>query len=124
MTLPLKTESLPAISMRRTYWGVALLTLALLSSFSIADEWTSYLNGRDRTGYTDAKLPADLKLSWVYRAPAKPRQAWEGPRSAPFEGHEMRHRVDFDSSMQVAIEGQRAYFGSTVDNNLDRKSTV
>ena len=81
-------------------------------------DWTAYLNGRDRAGYTEAALSARLNLAWVYRAPGKHRQAWAGPRNAPIEGHEMRHRVDYDSSMQVVISGNRVYFGSTVDNNL------
>lgn len=80
-------------------------------------DWSSYLNGNDRAGYASSALSADLKLAWVYRAPGKPRKAWAGPRSAPIEGHEMRHRVDFDSSMQVVASENRAYFGSTVDNN-------
>jgi outer membrane protein assembly factor BamB len=30
----------------------------------------------------------------------------------------MRHRVDFDSSIQVVLDEQRAYFGSTVDHRV------
>ena len=83
-----------------------------------ASDWPAYLNGKDRAGYTDANLGAELKPAWVYKAPAPPQKAWSGPRSAPIEGHEMRHRVDFDSSMQTVIAGDRVFFGSTVDNNV------
>lgn len=100
----------------------ALLAFAiLLASWVVpaqASDWSSYLNGRDRAGYTAASLTGELHPVWVYRSPAKPRKAWSGPRNAPIEGHEMRHRVDFDASLQVTIKDDRIYFGSTVDNNL------
>ncbi len=102
----------------RQYIGIVVAFLVCVSSTAHATDWLSYLNGRDRAGFTNAKLPSELKLAWTYRAPAKPQQAWSGPRLAPIEGHEMRHRVDFDSSMQVVIQGDRAYFGNTVDHSL------
>ena len=89
-----------------------------LIQFTSAADWTSYLNGRDRAGFSTAGLPADLTSVWIYKSPTKPQMAWSGPRSAPIEGHEMRHRVAFDSSMQVVIADGRAFFGSTVNNNL------
>lgn len=94
-----------------------LLTMAVSGTVSAAD-WTSYLNGRDRTGYSDSALTADLKPAWIYKSPAKHEQAWSGPRTAPIEGHEMRHRVAFDSSVQVVFQDNRCFFGSAVDNNL------
>lgn len=94
------------------------LVLAFLPASLTAGDWASYLNGRDRAAFTDAKLPAELKPAWVYRTPARPEKAWSGPRTAPIEGHEMRHRVAFDSSMQVVIQDDRVFFGSTVDNNV------
>ena len=94
------------------------LVVLLVAQSAGATDWTSYLNGRDRTGDTSASLPRDLKAAWVYHTPAKPRKAWEGPREAAIEGHEMRHRVAFDSSMQVVVQNNRVFFGSTVDNNV------
>jgi outer membrane protein assembly factor BamB len=97
-------------------------SLAVLFGFSVSTtasaDWPAYLNGNQRAGFSPAKLNADLKLAWKYQSPAKPVQAWEGPRSAPIEGHEMRHRVDFDDAMQVVMAAGRAYFGSTVDHRL------
>ena len=96
-----------------------LLAVALWpTAWCPASDWTSYLNGPTRAGYSDAELSSALELAWVYRAPAKPQLAWSGPREAPIEGHSMRHRVDFDSSMQVVVSGGRAFFGSTVDHKL------
>ncbi len=83
-----------------------------------ADGWKTYLNGNDRAGFTTAELGPNLQLAWVYRSQAKPELAWSGPRNTPIEGHEMRHRVDFDAALQVVLTEGRAYFGSTVDNRL------
>ena len=81
-------------------------------------EWSTYLNGNDRAGYSATELKLPLKLVWQHNTPAKPRMAWEGPRNAPIEGHEMRHRVDFDAAMQTVIADGRVYFGSTVDHRM------
>ncbi|MCA9086375.1 MAG: PQQ-binding-like beta-propeller repeat protein, partial [Planctomycetaceae bacterium] len=77
-----------------------------------------YLNGNDRAGATAADLQGDLHLTWVHHSQARPELAWSGPRTAPIEGHSMRHRVDFDAAMQVVVAEDRAYFGSTVDHRL------
>lgn len=97
--------------------AMAAVMLAGASQLTAGD-WPAYLNGADRAGFTNAKLPGQLQPAWVYRTPAPIVKAWAGPRSAPIEGHEMRHRVAFDSSIQTVIRNNRVYFGSTVDNNV------
>lgn len=97
--------------------SLTLIVMTLVASTAGAD-WPAYLNGNDRAGFTEAKLEMPLRLAWTYKAPAKPRTAWSGPRSTPIEGHEMRHRVDFDDAMQVVMSKGLAYFGSTVDHHL------
>jgi hypothetical protein len=90
-------------------WALTIL----VSSFPCsAADWTTYLNGNNRAGFTSATLDPSLRLAWVYHSQAKPEMAWSAPRSTPIEGHVMRHRVDFDSSIQVVLDEQRAYFGS------------
>ena len=81
-------------------------------------DWPAYLNGNDRAGYTNSGLALPLDHAWTYKAPARPEMAWEGPRDAPIEGHEMKHRVNFDDALQVVMANGKAYFGSTVDNRL------
>jgi outer membrane protein assembly factor BamB len=98
-------------------FSLATLILITFSSLAMAD-WSTYLNGNDRAGFTRDRLDTPLRLSWTYQSSVKPVQAWEGPRSAPIEGREMRHRVDFDDALQVAMSGGRVYFGSTVDHRL------
>lgn len=97
---------------------VACLAFSLMSPLTCNGEWPAYLNNNERTGFTDETLGASLSLRWTYKTPAKPIQAWEGPRDAPIEGHEMRHRVDFDDAMQVVMSDGRVFFGSTVDHRL------
>jgi outer membrane protein assembly factor BamB len=95
------------------------LFVAMVASAIEADaDWSTYLGGNARTGYSPSTLELPLERVWTYKTAAKPQQAWEGPRVTPIEGHEMRHRVDFDDAMQVAIAKGRAYFGSAVDNTL------
>lgn len=96
---------------------VVILGLSLCSAATDAD-WPTYLGDNARAGFTSTELQLPLELAWTYKTPSKPQKAWDGPRNAPIEGHEMRHRVDFDDAMQVVIAGGRAYFGSTVDHTL------
>ena len=96
---------------------LAIVFLNVPGATGFAD-WSTYLNGNERAGYSPTELEFPLKLVWKHKTPEKPRLAWEGPRNAPIEGHEMRHRVDFDDAMQTVISDGRVYFGSTVDHRL------
>ena len=95
-----------------------LLYTGLHSNRAVRADWTTYLNGPDRVGATGESLPRQLELKWQYRSPASPEMAWEGPRSEPFEGRVMRHRVAFDRALQVAVANGRLFFGSSVDDKL------
>ena len=94
------------------------LVVLISSSFAQAEAWPTYLGNYERNGFAPEELSSQLKLQWSYRPPAKPRKAWEGPRSSPIEGHEMRHRVDFDDALQVVMKDGRAYYGSSVDHRV------
>ena len=99
----------------------AHLILTALVTFCVgtaAADWPTYLSNNQRTGYASTDLRLPLRLTWTHKTQAKPRGAWEGPREAPIEGHEMRHRVNFDDAIQVVISKDRVYFGSTVDHQL------
>lgn len=114
---PLTFLSLPLMEDAMLLRALSLFLIAAIS-FSAQAEWPAYLNGNDRAGFTSSSLNADLKMAWKYKSPAKPIKAWAGPRSEPIEGHEMRHRVDFDDALQVVMGHGHAYFGSTVDHRL------
>lgn len=104
--------------MRARAFLVATSVIPFILGTLVADDWSTYLNGNDRAGFTESGIKMPLQPAWTYHSAAKPQQAWEGPRNAPIEGHEMRHRVDFDDAMQVVMSNGRAYFGSTVDHRL------
>lgn len=92
---------------------------ALLPSTGIAgSDWPTYLHDYARSGFTPQSLPLPLRLQWTYRSPVPPELAWEGPRDEPFEGHVLRHRVDFDNVLHVTAVGSRVFFGSSVDHQV------
>ena len=103
-----------------------MLGLRIATSFTILvsfglqanADWPTYLHDNARAGFSPTTIDLPLKMVWSYKTPGKPKMAWEGPRSEPIEGHEMRHRVDFDDAMQVVMKDGRCYFGSTVDHRL------
>ena len=100
--------------MRR--FAISLLFVGISSAVASAESWPTYLGNYQRSGHSSETLSPNLHLQWTHQAPAKPIKAWEGPRSAPIEGHEMRHRVDFDDALQVVMKDGRAFFGSSVDH--------
>lgn len=100
-------------------WLAIILTAHVVLCRGVAwADWTTWLNGPERVGATEQRLPRQLELKWVHTSPAPPEMAWEGPRSEPIEGHVMRHRVSFDKALQVAVAGGKLYFGSSVDHQL------
>ncbi|MCA9179702.1 MAG: PQQ-binding-like beta-propeller repeat protein [Planctomycetales bacterium] len=98
--------------------SVGLLLLVGLNTAAYGADWPSYMNGRERIGATTESLPATPRLAWTFHSPEPPELAWEGPRPTPIEGHEMRHRVDFDRAMQTVSVGDQLFFGSPVDHRL------
>lgn len=102
---------------RAAFCSISLVALAMAATVSAAD-WPTYLNDNARSGYTEEPLQIPLGLQWVYTSPEPPETAWEGPRSQPFEGHEMRHRVNFDNVLHVTVGGKLAFVGSSVDNKV------
>lgn len=97
---------------------VPLWVLFGLSVSVQAADWPSYLHDNTRVGATAEALNPPFTLRWVHHAPVVTQSAWEGPRSTPIEGQRMVHRVRFDDANHVAIVGDRAYFGSSVDHQV------
>ena len=96
-----------------------LVALTLVFTDRIqAEDWPTYRHDNTRQGFTPEKLAVPLKSAWVYKAPAPPKTAWAGPDDRTFEGHDLRHRVNYDDTFQVAVVGDRLYFGSSVDHHL------
>src|SRR5688572_32767120 len=94
------------------------LTAALASSPAVLADWPTYQHDISRVGHTEQPLKAPLTQRWVYEAPSQPELAWAGEDGRVFEGHEMNNRVHFDDVLQVAVVGDRLYFGSSVDGRV------
>ncbi len=115
---PMKDNPKVHMMISRLLKCACLVACIMMAASTAVADWPAYLNGNDRAGFSSCKLEPSLRLAWTYKSPAKPTKAWSGPRQAPIEGHEMRHRVDFDDAMQVVMSAGRVYFGSTVDHRL------
>lgn len=79
-------------------------------------DWPSYRNGNARTAASGESLKTPLKPLWTYSPPSPPRQAWSGSSGRVVEGHVLKDRVRFDDAFQVAVAGDRVYFGSSADH--------
>jgi outer membrane protein assembly factor BamB len=98
-----------------------LLVVTLLISVSSlpAEDWPTYLNGNQRHGYTAEKIQLPLQTSWQFVSVAPPEKSWGvGPGDRIIEGKDLEHRVTHDDAFHVAVVGDRAYFGSSVDHQV------
>ncbi|HUE72917.1 MAG TPA: PQQ-binding-like beta-propeller repeat protein [Pirellulaceae bacterium] len=95
-----------------------MVGLLLPCSWSVAEDWPTYLKDNSRVGVTGESLKFPLHLQWQFQSTAAPELAWEGPREEPIEGLVMKHRARFDDAHHVAIVGNRVYFGSSVDHQV------
>ncbi len=97
-----------------------ILLCALCSRAAMAEDWPTYNHDVARSGVTNETLPADLHEVWVYRSPHPPRVAWPGP--AKWDGwnkvYDLKDRTNFDAAFPVVVAGDRAYFGSNVDDKV------
>lgn len=96
---------------------LVVLTL-IFADFIQAENWPTYRHDNTRQGATSETLTLPLKSAWVYQAPAAPKTAFAGPDNRTIEGKDLRHRVNYDDTFQVAVVGDRLYFGSSVDHHL------
>ena len=98
----------------------SLFSLALLPLFHplARADWPTYLHDNSRVGATTEALPLPLTPRWVHASPSAPKLAWAGEEGRVFEGYEMVNRVRFDEAFQVAIVGDRVFFGSSVDGRV------
>ncbi len=72
---------------------------------------SEYLGNNQRSGYTDAAVPAKPALLWTYKERQAPRTAWpEQYGELPF--------IDFDYTDQVATGLGMAFFGSSADHTV------
>ena len=104
--------------MIKTPWLVALLLFLACPQVLSAGDWPTYLQNNARGGSTTERLEMPLSPGWVFSSPAAPRRAWSGPEGRTIEGKELHDRVKFDDAFDVAVVGDRVYFGSSVDHQV------
>jgi len=99
--------------------GWILLSLILGSS---AEDWPTYRHDHRRSGITSENLNATgLKQAWVYKSTTIPRMAFSGPAPRDFYNRpkvDLRPRMDFDRVFNVAVVGDRLYFGSSTEDAI------
>ena len=105
-----------SVSASKRHW-----LFAIVLSWSVtghASDWPTYLGSNARSGSTSEQLTLPLTKHWVWSSPRTPRRAWSGPEGRTVEGKLLSDRVKFDDAFQVAIAGERVFFGSSVDHQL------
>lgn len=92
--------------------------MLMLSSVESPADWPTYLANNERTSSTSQQLKLPLAQNWVFSSPSSPRRTWTGPAGRIIEGKELGDRVKFDDALNVAVVGDRVYFGSSVDHQV------
>ena len=97
---------------------LSVLCFVLSPGLSFGADWPTYMNDKTRVGYTSDTLEMPLSESWVRTSATPPQWAWPGPGGKVIEGLKLEHRVRFDDVFHVAVVGDHAYYGSSVDNTV------
>jgi outer membrane protein assembly factor BamB len=100
---------------------VGMILLFALSVPVSAEDWPTYRKDIHRGGVTSEKLELPLALDWACKTSRAPTAAWtESPAAHDYlHGHyNLKPRQNFDGCFQVAVVGQRVYFGSSVSGAM------
>ncbi|MDC0935458.1 PQQ-binding-like beta-propeller repeat protein [Pirellulales bacterium] len=85
-----------------------------------AEDWPTYGHDEARTSATSESLKLPLVEAWSWRSSVEPKPTWDEP--GIWDGwhkvFNLRNRVDFDKAFHVAVVGNRAWFGSSVDDQI------
>lgn len=88
-----------------------ILLLTLFSMAMGAAEWPTYRQDGQRSGVTEARLPADLAPRWRFEPAHAPKPAW------PMPGEETP-RMHSDRAFHTVVAENTVFFGSSVDDQL------
>lgn len=108
----------PRNDSRNSIRNAAFVLVLASAAVATAGDWPTYRGDISRSGATDESIAAPLHIDWVYRAPAAPELAWSSAEGRVIEGKLLGHRVKYDDALHPVVVGDRAYFGSTVDDQL------
>ena len=90
---------------------MCFVTLAVASSFGLAEDWATYRHDAARSGITADGPTSPLTLHWRFEPAHTPHPAW------PLPAEELP-RLHIDSAHHVAVADGSVYFGSPVDNKV------
>jgi outer membrane protein assembly factor BamB len=100
---------------------VGMILLFALSVPVSAEDWPTYRKDIHRGGVTSEKLELPLALDWACKTSRAPAAAWtESPAAHDYlhRHYNLKPRQNFDGCFQVAVVGQRVYFGSSVSGAM------
>jgi outer membrane protein assembly factor BamB len=90
---------------------LTLLSFALGTNKTYAQDWTTYRHDMARTAVTPEKISPRLFLQWKFLPAHPPKPAW------PMPGEELP-RMHADNAYHVAIADNCVYFASSVTNKV------
>lgn len=99
--------------------SAARAVLCAIPALQAAD-WPTYRGDYARSGVSTQALAAPPVVSWTWRSTHPPQPAWQG--EAKWDGwnkvFDMKPRQAFDRAFHVVVAGQRAFFGSSADDQV------
>jgi len=106
-------------SLHRWLQPAAWAFLGAISALRAAD-WPTYRGDYARSGVSTQSLAAPPVVAWTWRSTHPPQPAWQG--EAKWDGwnkvFDMKPRQAFDRAFHVVVAGQRAFFGSSADDQV------
>ena len=98
--------------------SIGMLSLAIVLCTSVhANDWPTLNADAHRSSIAQVNLSLPLEVEWVRELP-RPQMAWEGPAKwDAYSGKtDLKSMRNFDPAYFVTVVGERAYYGSSVDD--------
>jgi outer membrane protein assembly factor BamB len=85
-----------------------------------ADDWSTFMHDKHRSGVTAERLELPLNESWVYKALHPPQPAWPEPALQDFWHRQfnLRSTVAYDRAFHVVGADKMIYFASSADDKI------
>ena len=86
----------------------------------LAGDWPTYQHDNARSGRTPQELPFPLHLQWSRQINIPPKPAWPPPAKQDFwhNKYNLQPRVTYDRAFHLVGDDNRAYFGSSADDQV------
>ena len=108
------------MQLKKNGFVTIICSLLVSFSFSMANDWPTYMHDNRRSGVTLENLPENLYLQWQYSAQNSPAPAWPEPAETDYWHREadLKPRVVYDKAFHVVSSGANVFFGSSGDDKL------